>query len=116
MNRKELARLMQSGLATPQVYESSDCFLEDLHGKFQVCALGAALVGKFQNPFVARQALEEAKELSLRVSGGEADYVNLAADLLEINYDVADYLDKAHMLGIPIAELATSLTENPFRA
>jgi len=51
----------------------------------------------------------ESKDLTLLPG-----YVDIAANLLEIDFDLADAIDKTHMLGIPAAEIVSRLEQGTF--
>ena len=117
--QKELAVLINKGLATENVEESENCFFEDISGKFYVCALGAALVGKFGSPNKALELIDFEREAHLKLCANENSnagfaYADIAAELLEIDFDLADAIDKTQMLGAPATEIAEKLAESCF--
>lgn len=119
MNKqKELALLIQNGLANEDVMESENCFLEDISGKFYVCALGAGLVGKFGSAREAFDAVEKEKEVNIELRGKELalapGYVDIASRLLEIDFDLAEAVDKTHMLGVPALAIINRLEQRNF--
>lgn len=116
--QKELAALIKKGLANKDVMESEGCFLEDISGKFYVCALGAALVGKFGSARTAYNAVEKEREVSVELSGKELalapDYADIASRLLEVDFDLAEAVDKTHMLGVPALAIINRLEQQNF--
>jgi hypothetical protein len=116
--QKELAVLIQKGLKTENVVESENCFFEDVFGVFYVCALGAALVGKYGSANKAYELMEAEREVYVELTGKDLtlapDYVDIAANLLEIDFDLAGAIDKTHMLGVPAASITERLYQGTF--
>jgi hypothetical protein len=116
--QKELAGLIQKGLGTENVVESENCFFEDVFGKFYVCALGAALVGKFGSANKAFELMEAEREVYVELESKDLtlspDYVDIAANLLEIDFDLAEAIDKTHMLGASAASITERLGQGTF--
>lgn len=116
--QKELAALIQSGLAEKNVAEAENCFLEDICGRFYVCALGAGLVGKFGSAREAFDAVERERETSVELAGKDLtlspDYVDIASRLLEIDFNLAEAIDKTHMLGVPALAIINRLEQQSF--
>lgn len=65
IKQKELASLIQKGLEAGNVTESENCFFEDVFGIYNVCALGAALIGKSGCAAKAYEVLKAEKEFAL---------------------------------------------------
>jgi len=116
--QKELASLIERGLETQHVTESEGCFFEDVFGTFYVCALGAGLVGKYGSATTAYESVEAGKEVQVEMSGKELaispDYVDIAANLLDIDFALAEAIDKTHMLGVPAMAIIERLREGTF--
>ena len=116
--QKELASLIRKGLETEGVTESENCFFEDVFGVFYVCALGAALVGKSGCARRAYESMESEREVYVELSNKDLavapDYVDIAANLLEIDFDLAGAIDKTHMLGVPAAAIIERLKQGTF--
>ncbi len=117
-NQKQLAVLIGKGLTMEDIQESENCFFEDILGKYYVCALGAGLIGKFGSATEAHNRLETERELHVELSTKDLtlspEYVDIAANLLEIDFDLANAIDKTHMLGIRAAEIVSRLEEGSF--
>ena len=117
-NQKQLAALIEKGLAADNIQESENCFFEDILGRFYVCALGAGLIGKFGSANEAYKLMQAERELHAELSTKDLtlspDYVDIAANLLEIDFDLANAIDKTHMLGVPAAEIVSRLEEGSF--
>ena len=117
-NQKQLAVLIGKGLEADDIQESENCFFEDILGRYYVCALGAGLIGKFGSAAEAYKRMEAERELHVELSTKDLtlspDYVDIAANLLEIDFDLANAIDKTHMLGIPAAEIVSRLEEGSF--
>lgn len=117
-SQKELASLIQQGLLAKNVEESENCFFEDISGTFYVCALGAALVGKFGSARKAFEAMEAGRELHFELAAKQLalapDYVDIAAELLDIDFALASAIDKNHMLGASAALIADKLAQGSF--
>jgi hypothetical protein len=118
IKQKELATLIRNGLSAENVKESENCFFEDILGRYYVCALGAGLIGKFGSATEAHKLMEAERELHVELSTKDLtlspDYVDIAANLLDIDFYLANAIDKTHMLGIPAAEIVTRLEEGSF--
>lgn len=118
VKQKELASLIRKGLANEDVTESESCFLEDICGKFYVCALGAALVGKFGSARKAYDVVEKEREVSVELSGKDLtlspDYLDIASRLLDIDFNLAEAIDKTHMLGVSALAIINSLEQQTF--
>lgn len=118
IKQKELASLIEGGLATENVSESESCFFEDVFGNFYVCALGAALVGKFGSARKAYERVAAEKEIHIELeSRGLAllpGYVDIAADLLEIDFELANAIDKTHLLGASAMAITKRLGQETF--
>lgn len=115
----ELASFIRNGLKAENVRESENCFFEDVSGKFFVCALGAALVGKFGSPNKALELIDFEREAYLKLCADKNSdsgfaYADIAAELLEIDFDLADAIDKTHILGASALEIAERLAESSF--
>ncbi len=71
---------------------------EDVFGKFYVCTLGAGLVGKFGSANTAYEFVEAEKEVQVEMSGKDLavslGYVVIAANLLDIDFALAEAIDK----------------------
>ena len=95
--QKELAVLIREGLEKENVEESENCFFEDIFGRFYVCALGAGLVGKYGSATQAYSAMEAEREVHVELQSKNLtltpDYVDIAANLLEIDFDLAGAID-----------------------
>jgi hypothetical protein len=114
MIQSELADLMQKGLSTEHTVESVSCFLEDIHGQYYVCALGAMIVGKFGDAKIASDAVEEEKYGSGKDDTVPTDYLNIAIRLLEIDSNLAQAIDQTHMLGTPADVIIQRLRQGTF--
>lgn len=116
--QKELATLIQKGLLAENVTEFDGCFLRDASGKFYVCALGAGLVGKFGSANKAYSAMEAEREVYVELESKDLtllpDYVDIAANLLEIDFALAEAIDKTHTLGVPAASIIERLEQGTF--
>ena len=117
--QKGLAALIRKGLESENVRESENCFFEDVFGKFYVCALGAGLVGKFGSAEKAHAVMEAEREVHVELSNKDLtlvpDYVDIAANLLEIDFELAGAIDKTYMLGVPAASIIDRLEQEPSR-
>lgn len=118
MKQKELAHLIQKGLRAKDVRESENCFFEDIDGTFYVCALGAGLVGKFGCARTAFETMEQMREFHIRLKDKDLtlapDHVDIAAALLEMDFDLAAAIDKTHMLGVPAEAIIQRLKQGTF--
>jgi hypothetical protein len=116
--QKELAALIRKGLESDNVKESENCFFEDVFGKFYVCALGAGLVGKFGSAEKAHSVMEMEMEVHVELGNKDLtlvpDYVDIAANLLEIDFDLAGAIDKTHMLDPAAASSIERLEQGIF--
>ncbi len=116
--QKQLAVLIQKGLESDNVQESENCFFEDVFGKFYVCALGAGLIGKFGSANKAYELMEKEKEVRVKLSNKDVtlvpDYVDFAANLLEIDFELAGAIDKTHMLSVPASSIIERLKQGTF--
>ncbi len=116
--QRELALLIKKGMEEENVTESESCFFEDVFGNFYVCALGAAVVGKFGSARKAYERVEAEREVHVELeSRGLAlspGYVDIAADLLDIDFDLAEAIDKTHMLGASAMAITQRLGEGTF--
>ena len=114
----ELALLIGQGLNTENVFESETCFFEDIYGKFYVCALGAGIVGKFGSAKEAFERVDKEKDVYLDLRNKALtlapDYVDIAAELLNIDFLLAEAIDKTHMLGVPIMVITERLRQGTF--
>jgi hypothetical protein len=113
MRQKELAELLRKGLSCKNVIESDNCFLEDIYGKYYVCALGALLVGKFGDGKTAYEAVEDEKYNGQKV-GFPTDYLDIAIGLLDIDSTLAQAIDQHHMLGVPAEAIIQRLRQGTF--
>ena len=117
-NQKQLAVLIGKGLQADNIQESENCFFEDILGRYYVCALGAGLIGKFGSAAEAYKRMETERELHVELSTKDLtlspDYVDIAANLLEIDFDLANAIDKTHMLGVPATAIVSRLEEGSF--
>jgi hypothetical protein len=118
IKQKELAAFIRQGLESENVEESENCFFEDIPGKYYVCALGAGLIGKFGSADKAYESMESKREVQVEISCKDftllPDYVDIAANLLEIDFDLAEAIDKTHMLGVPAAWIISRLQQATF--
>ena len=116
--QKELTSLIERGLQTERVAESEGCFFEDVFGKFYVCALGAGLVGEYGSATTAYESVEAEKEVHLQMSGKDLvispGYVDVAANLLDIDFALAEAIDKAPLLGVPAMAIIKRLKQGTF--
>ena len=118
IKQRELALLIEKGMEEKNVTESESCFFEDVFGNFYVCALGAALVGKFGSARKAYERIEAEREVHVELESRELallpGYVDIAANLLEIDFDLAEAIDKTHMLGASATAITQKLGEGTF--
>lgn len=103
MGQKELAVLMQKGARTPNVYESCHYLLEKINDIFYASALGAGIVGKFESASKAYTIVQAEKEKYSKMGGnrvvGIPIYIQVAANLLNISFSLADSIDLCNMRG-----------------
>jgi hypothetical protein len=119
IKQRELALLIKKGMEEENVTESESCFFEDVFGNFYVCALGAAVVGKFGTARKAYELIEAEREVHVELESRELallpGYVDIAAAaLLDIDFDLADAIDKTHMLGASATAITQRLGEGTF--
>jgi hypothetical protein len=114
IKQKEIASLIQKGLETGNVTESENCFFEDVSGKFSM----SALLGRLWWAKTAYEPVESEKEVYVQLAGiGLAlslGYVDIAANLLDIDFDLADAVDRTHMLGVPAIAIIEKLGQESF--
>ena len=117
-NQRELALLIENGLKIENVFEVGNTFFEEIFGNFYVCALGAAVVGKFSSVQTAYEEVEAEREVCCELRGKDLalapDYVDIAARLLGIDFPLARMIDKEHMLGIRAATIINKLKQGSF--
>ncbi len=118
IKQRELALLIQKGMEEENVTESESYFFEDMFGNFHVCALGAGLIGKFGSARKAYELVQAEREVHVELESREMvlfpEYVDIAAALLEIDFDLAEAIDKTHMLGVPAMVITKRLGEETF--
>ncbi len=105
-------------MAEENVTESESCFFEDVFGNFYVCALGAAVVGKFGSARKAYELIEAEREVHVELESRglslSPGYVDIAANLLDIDFDLAEAIDKTHMLGASATAITQRLGQGTF--
>ena len=89
----ELADLMERGFQTEGVIIDRRHFLSDCKDHYRACALGAALVGLYESPAAACQAVRVHEP-----SQGE-DVASVASELLDIDCNVAAAIERTHLNG-----------------
>jgi hypothetical protein len=116
--QKELASLIQKGLKMENVIESKNCFFDYVLGRFHACALGFGLIGRFGSVQKAFDAFEAEK--GDRIEFEKKDwslgpyYLDIVSSLLEIDYDLADAIDKKHILGDSVITIIQKLEQEGF--
>ena len=101
-SNKELAKLMKKGLKMEDVYEERRFFIYRQHGVCCVCALGAAIVGLYEDIDNAYQAVQQETD---GLDGFRENRINAASKLLDINPELAEYIDGEHFNGTPISKI-----------
>lgn len=94
--REKLGVLIEKGMSHPDVKEVINNYIARGHGSIEVCALGGALVGKFEDPFVALEKFEEYGEHYKAEHGEYARGHVICAHLLDASEDDAELVDSLH--------------------
>lgn len=103
---------MESGLRLPNVCESHAYFIARSGGVYYLCALGAAVVGKaFHDGQIA--GWEKMPPTGPTVSTS-VHHVAHAAEVLGIDYALANSIDLAHMNGCSITWIVRGLRKGKF--
>jgi hypothetical protein len=108
MTKHELADAMIKGKSAQGVEESKGDYIsiKPLIGKCFACALGCALIGKFNGDYQKAEEVYDAEVLLL----GEEDFEHESfADLLEIPPELAFTVESKHINGMPIQQIAAWL-------
>lgn len=113
MRQSKMAELMQKGLSIKNVVESENCFLEDIYGKYYVCALGAMIIGKYGNAKEAFDAVENETFNGVKANF-PTDYLDVAIQLLDLDTNLAQAIDQTHMLGVPAEVIIQRLRQGTF--
>ncbi len=104
--------------ATAKLGKFLAAYNQEVFGNFYVCALGAAVVGKFGSARKAYKRVEAEREVHVELESRELallpGYVDIAANLLDIDFDLAEAIDKTHMLGVSAMAITQRLGEGTF--
>lgn len=102
--RRQVAQWIRDGLSAPGVKESHcDFFFTDAGHPCLVCALGAAVVGKYKGN------LEKVEKLFRGYQNG--NYFSFSAKSLGIPWGVADTIDDLHCLNSKKAKTIATMLE-----
>lgn len=101
-SNKELAKLMKKGLKIKNVREDKKCFIQYIRPYCHVCALGAAIVGLYQDPAVACDIVEDEMDGQSNITELR---VSVASKLLDITAELAEFIDAEHLKGTPVSTI-----------
>lgn len=105
MNRQQLADAMLKGVNTPGVVENRRQYIATVGRLCHACAIGAAVIGKFNGDFhEAEKAFD--RIVNYRDVVGE---VRACATLLEISPALAIEIEHKHLNGQTIEQIAAWL-------
>lgn len=108
MNRFELADAMIRGLHTPNVQEAQMSYINvsAKTGSCRACALGCALIGKYDGDYGRAEEVFDKESLENR---GEGSIQGSIAHVLGIPTDLAIKIEHKHLDGMSIEQIAAWL-------
>jgi hypothetical protein len=120
LKQAEISQLIVKGLAISNVQESYKSFFECISGKFYLCALGAAIAGKFGATKKVYEMIEREKNVLNEgvynpVLEPTASHLIVASKFLDIDLRLAEAIERENFdKGISAKIIAEKLNNGTF--